>query len=627
MRNLLFLYLLFLSASVFAGGGDTLSLDTPSEGLTTSAEANEFITKGQTLFDAGKFDEALMSYQNSLIQLSPGFSNQDPSENPDKKALYANPDLSKIFEGKAKAFEAIAEREKGIETLEKALTSWELMFEVDRHLGHVGIAYDQTHFNNLVANAFSLYEKTNNPSVLLRVFRLVEKCRKIKTLEKLRDPVTKQIANVPAKLIDKLVFQKLHLDKRLKSYLSAKGTANEGEREEAYKSIRKSYQNALFDFKKKYPDFYRLQYDESVVTVGEIQNRISDKEEAVIAFYDTKDQLYIFIIAQNGFRGRRITKDFPMEDWIKQLRVDIQNYGSGDKEAACIAYRKMAYQLYQKIVEPLGALPKSVVLIPDGAVAQLPFSALLSKSVSDCNFKNYPFLLRDHQISYHYGVDLYARAAYLEHETYKSVVGISSGKDMAAIGKVMGGTVLDATNANIEREAATASLLHLSVPTQTNMQKKPWFSLQLSGNRSFSEKEIYDLNVASQMVVLSDCTLGNGTADLLSIVQGFQYAGAQSVITSLWKNDERAVRIIMNNFYTQLRNGMTKDAALQSACLALWKEKDAEICHPLNWATYMPVGDMDAVKEKNWYLYLIGIAPLVALFYFWRRTFRVDTKK
>ena len=120
--------------------------------------------------------------------------------------------------------------------------------------------------------------------------------------------------------------------------------------------------------------------------------------------------------------------------------------------------------------------------------------------------------------------------------------------------------------------------------------------------------------------MLSDCTLENGSSGLLDIVQGFQYAGARSVVTALWKNDAYSMRKMINDFYTQLRNGMTKDAALRSACLSLWKEKDADLCHPLHWGTYMPVGDMDAVKEKNWYLYLIGIAPLVALFYFWRKS-------
>jgi len=564
------------------------------------------------------------------MNLVPGFTQRNPAENPNVKSFFANTLLSKALLGKAMTYELSAKGKGGMEASEKALTCRELIFEADQQLAHIGQAYDPTRYDELVAQAFHLYEKTNDPSVLLRVFRSVEKCRKVRTLESLRDPSTNLVANVPAELIEKIQQQKLSLDQQLKTYLASKGTANEAKAEEAYKATRKVYQNALFDFKKKYPDFYRLQYDESVVTVGEIQNRISEKEEAVIAFYDTPDQLYIFVIAQNGFRGRRIEKDFPIEYWVKQLRAEIQNYGSGNKAVACAGYREFAHQLYQKIVAPLGALPISLVIIPDGAGAQLPFSALLSAPVTDCNFSKYPFMLRDHQISYHYGADLYARAAYLEHEHYKKVVGFTSGADLGAITKVMGGKVFNAkknSKVDFEKEAATASLLHLAVPAQTNQLGKPRFSFQLSNERQFSDKAIYSLAFDAQLAVLSDCVLGDGSSRLLDIVQGFQYAGAQSVLTSLWKNDERSMEKVMDDFYTQLRNGMTKDAALRSACLSLWKEKDADLCHPLHWATYMPVGDMDAVKEKNWYLYLIGIAPLVALLYFWRRHIKGATKK
>jgi len=621
MRNLLLLYLLLLSASVFAEG-DTLSIAFSSDELAAYPVAIEAILDGQKSFEAGETKQALASYQRALMNLVPSFTNADPSENPNEKSFYANSLLSKALEGKAKVYESLVKKRTDINALEKALSCRELIFEVDRHLAHTGKSYEPKHYDELVAQAFDLYEKTNNPSVLLRVFRSVEKCRKIRTLENLRDPSTQLIANVPAKLVTELKQQKLRLDQALRKHLSTKGTAVQAQAEEAYKAIRKNYQNALFDSKKKYPDFYRLQYDESVVTVGEIQNRIAEKEEAVIAFYDTPDQLYIFVIAQNGFRGRRITKDFPLEGWVKDLRTEIQNYGSGDKTAACNGYRELGYKLYQKIVEPLGSLPKNLVIIPDGAVAQLPFSALLSRQVSDCNFSKYPFMLRDHQISYHYGADLYARAAYLEHESYKSVVGFTSDTDLGALTKVMGGKVFNLnknSKANFEQEGVAASLLHLAVPAQTNSKEKPLFSFQLSDENQFLEKAIYDLKLESQLVVLSDCTVGSGDTGLLDVVQGLQYAGAQSVLTALWKNDESVMTKMMTDFYTQLRNGMTKDAALRSACLSLWKGKDAELCHPLHWATYMPVGDMDAVKEKNWYLYLIGMAPLVALFYFWRK--------
>jgi len=57
------------------------------------------------------------------------------------------------------------------------------------------------------------------------------------------------------------------------------------------------------------------------------------------------------------------------------------------------------------------------------------------------------------------------------------------------------------------------------------------------------------------------------------------------------------------------------------------EDKKTDLTHPVHWATYVAVGDMDAIKKQSGLLYFIGLAPLVAMFYFWRRYLKKRKKK
>ncbi len=616
MRKLLLLYLLFFSVWSFAQS------DTTHQHLSVLEIANEpiastLLSEAYVAYEVGKLDTALTKFQNVLQQLIPGFNAADRQTNPDEKSLFANSLLVKALEGKAKVYERKAADEKSSsESLEHALSCRELMIEADRHLMHSGGNYQKTHYDQLIDQAYNLYAKTNDPSILLRVFRLVETCRKARSLENLRDPATGLIANVPDDLIKKQNLEKRQLDQLLNNFMEAKGSANEAEAEATYKENRKKYQNRLFDIKKDYPDFYRLMYNESVVTIGEIQNRLADKDEALLTYYETENYLYAFVVTLNGYRATRMRKEYPLRTWVSDLRAHIVKAESGD----CSDYTQLAHEIYQRVVRPVGVLPLKVIIVPDGALAQLPFNALLSGKVEGCNFRNFPYLLKQHQISYHYGPDLFAKAAYRDHSDYDGFVGFSTSADLGAVKKLMSGKVFSGESLNeatFKSHTANTSLVHMALPATTNTDEVDRFYIELPDR--LSSKTIYDLDLDVQLAVLTECVIGSGNDRLLELVQGFQYAGAQSVLATFWKSDAQTNQKLMLDFYTHLKNGVTKDAAFHKACLALWDDKKVDRSHPKNWAAFAPVGDMDAVKEQNWYLYFAGIIPLIAMFYFWRR--------
>jgi CHAT domain-containing protein len=107
-------------------------------------------------------------------------------------------------------------------------------------------------------------------------------------------------------------------------------------------------------------------------------------------------------------------------------------------------------------------------------------------------------------------------------------------------------------------------------------------------------QDIYKLNLSAQLVVLSACDTALGKdikgEGLVSLTRGFMYAGSSSVVTSLWKVDDRATAKLMEHFYeSMLRDGMTPAAALRSAKQKIREEKAWSA--PFFWAGFVLQGE------------------------------------
>jgi CHAT domain-containing protein len=104
--------------------------------------------------------------------------------------------------------------------------------------------------------------------------------------------------------------------------------------------------------------------------------------------------------------------------------------------------------------------------------------------------------------------------------------------------------------------------------------------------------DIEKLRLRAELVVLSACqtALGRQTRGegMVGLTQSFFAAGADRVLVSLWKVDDRATALLMASFYRKLlRNGRTPPAALREAQLAMWRQKRS----PYQWAGFLLQGD------------------------------------
>jgi CHAT domain-containing protein len=118
-----------------------------------------------------------------------------------------------------------------------------------------------------------------------------------------------------------------------------------------------------------------------------------------------------------------------------------------------------------------------------------------------------------------------------------------------------------------------------------------------SGSRDesvLSLGEVYNLHLNADLVVLSACDTGRGRIargeGIIGLTRGFLYAGAKSLLVSLWPVSDEAAASLVVDFYKELLDGRPKARALREAKLRLMA-RNPEYAKPFYWSSLVLVGD------------------------------------
>ena len=105
-------------------------------------------------------------------------------------------------------------------------------------------------------------------------------------------------------------------------------------------------------------------------------------------------------------------------------------------------------------------------------------------------------------------------------------------------------------------------------------------------------REIYNLKLNADLVVLSACNTGRGKLEkgegVSGLYRAFLNAGAKSVIMSLWTINDKATAEFMGYFYKNLIAGYSKVKALYRTKI---KMLNTRYNHPYYWAAFVLNGE------------------------------------
>ena len=147
----------------------------------------------------------------------------------------------------------------------------------------------------------------------------------------------------------------------------------------------------------------------------------------------------------------------------------------------------------------------------------------------------------------------------------------------------------DARLSALQKWGHDCRLIHIATHG-TFRSDNPLFSSVQLADSSLTVYELYNLRLRAELLTLSGCATGLNVVaagdELLGLTRGLLYAGAQSLLLTLWDVNDRSTAEFMRLFYTRFQNGADKATALRDAILNLRERYP----HPCHWAAFVLVG-------------------------------------
>jgi CHAT domain-containing protein len=436
------------------------------------------------------------------------------------------------------------------------------------------------------------------------------------------------------------------------------------DRREGYRSLQQELAEA-------YPAYFRLKYDTRAPDLRQVQQKGLQPGELLLQFFWGDSSLYLLALSQEQVYHQFWPWDSVAAASVHALVHHLAEEDLSDAQASFRRFSCLASEVYEHLLaEALAQFPGTdkLVMIPDGALAYLPFELLLTEPVAadaPLSYGRLPYLLRDYQIRYAYAADLLLpqpqqatgpRQAYLgfapDYAGGGPPLALRSTPDLRALrslslrplrhnlpevdgaARLLGGKAFlgpAATEAAFKQLAGQHDLLHLAMHAVPNSQDPLYAGLAFAQDSSEGEDgflfayEIFNLDLHARLAVLSACQTGVGAEQagegIMSLARAFVYAGCPAVLMSLWQADDAATQQIMQDFFARYREDLPPAEALRQARLDYVRTYDQ--AHPRFWGAFVLVGDppeaQSAAAWPYWLAIGLGLLLLVGLGRMWVR--------
>jgi len=340
----------------------------------------------------------------------------------------------------------------------------------------------------------------------------------------------------------------------------------------------------------------------------------------MLEYYLTEQDLYIFEITRNGIDVHVVEAAVPKLERLLSLwrvNLDLAARASGAKDRAqafaglqenCLG---LLQRLYDLLLRPISSSLEScehLTIVPYGMLHYLPFH---------CLFDGVQFVVERLDVSYLPCAALMdicqqrgQRAEANRLPLKKSLVmGLSDGGRLAfavqeaeAVARQLGTPGIlnqDATTTLLQEAGAESPIVHIAAHGLFRLDAPNFSHIKLADSQ-LSTIEVFNLDLSScTLVTLSACETGRaivgGVDEVIGLGRGFLYAGAASLMPTLWKVDDASSAELMEMYYQALLSEYGKAAALAGAQRAfLVKARTSSIpyrVHPYFWGGFHLIGD------------------------------------
>lgn len=594
------------------------------ENVEPRKKASFLLVEAKMLFNQEKFQEAKKKISDVFKLLLPNYSN---TILPNKNALYAETILLDALDLQATLL-LIQNQPK------KSLESYALSFHVEELLQSF-LIYENSKIINQIRNRnrtekciaiyYSLFRKENKISYLEKAFELQEKTKSAV----LEQEITK---NKVISKEEKLIYEQLQDWKNI--ILKEQQKLDYADISVINQAIKKQNELMLLLKSKQSNQIEKAKS----FKISELYSKLNNDEAVLVEYFFGQEKIYIFTIQNSTVKLGEINSDTTSTSKI----ISFLNYFSNAEKITndVSSFNRDAFLVYKMLKLPTKSTNKNLIIVPDGILNFLPFETLITKESKTTNFAKTHYLLNDFAVGYNNSATFYLNAIPFKHSK-ETILGVFpvfensalelafSKKEMQNLQKNFKGIYLEnekATFKNFSTNAPNFSILHLSTHASSGDIIEP-ASIRFY-EQEILYSELYHLNINPDLVVLSACETGIGklynSEGAMSVARGFQFAGAQNLLFSLWKVNDYTTSVFMEKFYKNIQNGRYYFEANHQAKLDFLKSSRIPNAKksPYYWSAFVYYGTLESKESTNYFLWIsivVGIVGLVLLFLFFRK--------
>lgn len=493
-----------------------------------------------------------------------------------------------------------------------------------------------------------LYNKTKNDDYLTNLIGLHESSlyNRIRSRLNLKKV---SFSDVPETIIEREQF----LKDKMFSVLNEENASIE-----TFFNYNNQWDKFLDSLKQNHPKYYKMRYATIEEPMDSLHKNIP-KNTTMVRYLYISDTLHATVINKTDKTLFKLNTD----DVKKHISI-LSNHESGITKTS-----ESLYKLYETIWQPFASeiTTENVVIIPDGELFNLSFESLTPSKINSFEDLATNSLLAKHTMSYNYSLLLYAsdkktinyakdfvafapefNAKMKEDysititdslsldKTYLSLLPQPFSVDLAKeYSRLFGGDYFINKNASkqiFKNEANEHKIIHIGTHAESNnvspeLSRLIFAKTSEDDDNSLYTFEIYNENLNANLAILTACETGKPTYQsgegMISLAHAFNYAGSESILTSLWKIDEKSSSEIIEFFYQNIKIGLPKDKALQEAKLKYIMNAEGRTVAPQYWAGLILIGDTAPIDLQSsstfiWCL-AIGILILIAAYFILKR--------
>ncbi len=473
-----------------------------------------------------------------------------------------------------------------------------------------------------------VYKKAIKICFLLKdhktAYHFIEKNKALLLLE---DVNTAQFTqNIPDVVIDRELELKREIAKAQNSLNLSKTDKIPDSLKSNLLSQKEKYIRFIDSLNTGYPQYSNFKRNPKITTLSDA-TAITSKEHTSFIQYILDDEQGFGLVITN-----EKTDIFEIKD-IDQLKKDITIFSTliaapFNSKQDQKTYQDAGKRIYNQLIPEhiRSSLTKKITIIPDYSLHHIPFEALINE--------NNQYVIEEKEIGYVYSISFLTQNKNLSRVTQKEFLGFApieysdhlstlpnSKTEVHQISSNFNSTILlhgQASKQNLIDHLSNYEIIHLSTHANANDSITPWIS---AADEKITLNDIYATKNNAELVVLSACNTSLGSVEkgegVMSLARGFFNTGANSVVSTLWKADDKSTLALTTDFYKYLKKGHTKSAALRKAKLNYLKSHSLSEASPYYWSSLVLIGNPDALPSasgSNIWIFVLGILLSLSIF-------------